>query len=114
MGGKSMLAPRVAYAIFYGEIGDGLVVRHTCDNPACCNPLHLMTGTHADNVRDRVTRDRSAKGVKNGRAKLTENQVREIRAMKGTMLARDIGARFGVGEDTVYLIHQGQTWRHVT
>ena len=27
--------------------------------------------------------------------------------------ARKIGAKFGVGEDTVYLIHQRQTWRHV-
>ncbi len=73
----------------------------------------IKMGVDADNVRDRVIRQRSARGAKNGRAKLTEDQVREIRAMKGTMLARDIGAKFGVGEDTVYLIHQRQTWRHV-
>ena len=78
-----------------------------------CDCEFLNPDWTADNVRDRVIRQRSAKGAKNGRAKLTEDQVREIRAMKGTMLARDIGAKFGVGEDTVYLIHQRQTWRHV-
>lgn len=57
---------------------DGIVIRHTCDNPRCINPDHLIAGTHADNVRDRVERNRSAVGERHGRSKLTEAQVMEI------------------------------------
>lgn len=41
------------------------VVRHTCDNPKCYRIEHLLPGTHADNVADRVTRGRGATGKRN-------------------------------------------------
>lgn len=37
-------------------IGSPLVVRHTCDNPRCCNPKHLELGTALDNITDMMTR----------------------------------------------------------
>ncbi|EBO9780709.1 hypothetical protein ZD92_20245 [Salmonella enterica subsp. enterica] len=82
--GKTVKAHRLAYCQANGlELKDitGLVVRHKCDNPACINPLHLEIGTQADNNRDRAERNRSAhlSGEKNGRAKLTKEQVDEIR-----------------------------------
>lgn len=42
---------------------DGQVVRHTCDNPRCINPSHLLIGTRADNNKDRAERGRSARSV---------------------------------------------------
>lgn len=57
-------------------------LRHSCDNPSCCNPSHLLIGTHTDNMRDKVKRGRSKwfdSSVKSPRAKLTEHDVREIR-----------------------------------
>ncbi|HBH4234989.1 TPA: HNH endonuclease [Escherichia coli] len=82
--GKVVKAHRLAYCQANGlELKDiaGLVVRHKCDNPACINPEHLETGTQRDNNRDRAKRNRSAHlaGEKNGRAKLTKEQVDEIR-----------------------------------
>lgn len=63
---------------------EGLVVRHTCDNPRCVNPAHLLIGTHADNAADRVARGRSSHygvhGEASGRCKLTDEQVAAIRA----------------------------------
>ena len=56
----------------------GVVVRHTCDNPRCINPEHLIGGTRADNNRDRAERGRSAKHV-DSRCKLTAEQIAEIR-----------------------------------
>lgn len=56
--GKSIytIASRFAYIVTHGNIDTSLVVRHTCDNPPCCNPNHLIPGTIADNTRDAMER----------------------------------------------------------
>ena len=56
-------AHRVAYKLAIGPIPAGFLVRHvTCDNPPCCNPVHLAIGTAADNSADMVAKGRQAKG----------------------------------------------------
>lgn len=50
--GMSQRAHRVAYMITKGKIPDGMMVCHTCDNPPCCNPLHLWLGTAKMNCDD--------------------------------------------------------------
>lgn len=60
-------AHRVAYELTYGPIADDLIVRHyECNNPPCCRPDHLRTGTQADNVGDRVRMGRTATGDRHG------------------------------------------------
>ena len=54
---KKVLAHRYSYLMFNGN-PEGLVVRHSCDNPGCVNPNHLLLGTIADNNRDRDLRGR--------------------------------------------------------
>jgi hypothetical protein len=56
--GKRERAHRIAYQIAHGPLPDGVLVRHTCDNPPCCNPGHLRLGSFADNTRDMVERGR--------------------------------------------------------
>jgi HNH endonuclease len=51
-------ASKVAYELTFGAVPDGLVVRHTCDRPDCCNPAHLIAGTKRDNFRDMEQRRR--------------------------------------------------------
>lgn len=58
---KTVKAHRWAYEYFYGPLTSNLLVRHTCDNRACCNPLHLIAGTHKDNMNDMVLRERAIK-----------------------------------------------------
>lgn len=53
-----LLAHRVAYALVTGVDIDDVVARHQCDNPPCCNPDDLLTGTQLDNMGDAVSRGR--------------------------------------------------------
>lgn len=59
-GARTLRAHRVAWILARGgSIPDGLSVLHRCDNPPCCNPLHLKLGTQMDNTEDRMRRGRS-------------------------------------------------------
>lgn len=92
-------AHRVAYELFNGPIPDGLIARHKCDNPSCCNPHHLEPGTHRDNSADAISRNRLARGERHPRAKLTDEQVKDIRSspLTGQALAK----RYGVSKSTI-------------
>jgi hypothetical protein len=72
---------RHVYEEMFGEIPEGLVVRHKCDNRGCINPEHLELGTHQDNMRDMVERGGSCKGTKNPNAIITEEDSEEIRRL---------------------------------
>lgn len=64
--GDQLGAHRASYILLRGDIPEGLILRHECDVPSCCNPDHLLPGTHADNARDRDTRGRCAVGERHG------------------------------------------------
>jgi hypothetical protein len=104
-------AHRIAYTITKGDIPAGLIVRHSCDNPLCCNPDHLEIGTHQDNVADRVSRNRSAIGEDNGRAKLSEEDVRRIR--RSPLSNETLARTFKVDPSTIKAVRTGDTWKHV-
>lgn len=113
---KNWAAHRYSYFITHGEIPEGLMIRHKCDNSLCVNPSHLETGTHKDNMRDMAERKRvNAKGERNSQAKLNEEQVREI---KRRLLAGDdchtLGAEFNVVFTNIKNIKYGYRWAHVT
>jgi len=107
-------AHRLSYLLAYGDPA-GLHVCHRCDNPRCVNPAHLFLGTDADNLGDMAAKGRSLWGERNMHAKLTVEQVLEIRrlAADGGLLHREIAARFGVTRVTVTDIHRRRSWRHL-
>lgn len=118
-GGKgtpSVLAHRYAYEISHGPIPPGMVVMHACDVMRCVNPAHLSLGTPKENTADMIAKGRHArqapKGEASGKAVLTEEIVRAIRASDEphAVLAR----RFGCGANTVRGVRTGRTWTHVT
>ena len=100
---------RHSFRHFNGEIPIVNVVRHTCDNKLCVNPNHLILGTHKDNVADRVSRNRSANGERNGRAKLTWDVIKDIR--KDTESPKmHLARKHGVDPKTIRQIQQNKIW----
>ena len=120
--GKYTAAHRYSYKRFVGEIPNGMLVCHRCDNPACVNPYHLFIGTHQDNTDDKVRKNRQAKGIKlaeaqyenrpkgelNGQSKLTQDQVNQIRSLN--MPQRKIAKIFGVSQPLISKIKRKEMW----
>lgn len=137
--GQMWMAHRFSYVLHFGPIPDGdgyhgLCVCHRCDNPRCVNPAHLFLGTFQDNVDDRVRKDRSARvtGLANGAhthpekvargsshyaAKLTDEQVKAIRAVKPAErvheTADQIAAQYGISHSHVIKLWYGYKWKHL-
>lgn len=82
---KRILGAHVySWRLHRGAVPAGMCVCHTCDVPTCVRPDHLFLGTHADNMADKVAKNRQAKGGRIGTAKLTDDQARGvIRAVAG-------------------------------
>jgi len=126
---RTVTAHRVSYELWKGPIPSGLLVRHKCDNRGCVNPDHLETGTSQDNSTDMVERGRSLKGDKNpsrlhpervargeqiGNAKLTYDDVVEIKVLLGFGVSgAQLAKQFGVRTSQISRINTGQRWSHV-
>jgi len=86
------------------------VVMHTCDNPNCVNPKHLMLGTQIDNINDRKIKGRCASRTNNGNAKLSEMDVKTIREYKSKRTYRQLCEFFGVDRTTISNIVNNKRW----
>ena len=106
--GEDLRAHRVSYERAKGPLGDGDIVCHSCDNPPCINPDHLFVGDHATNHADRNKKGRQAKGSRHGRAKVTEEQVIQLRRDRpGERFAKEA---FGLSRTQYYRIIRGEQW----
>ena len=107
-------AHRVSLAWATNHSLTGLVVMHTCDNPPCCNPAHLRIGTVEDNNRDCLDKGRkmAPAGEEHSGAKLTENDVKLIRASPVSQ-RKALSVEFNLRHSYIREIQIGRTWRHV-
>lgn len=110
-GRKNLRAHRAAYMLFVGDIPDGMLVCHSCDNPLCINPDHLWLGDTAANTQDKVMKGRANKGESMPSSKLNEDAVKEIRA--SNMNIRVAAEKFRVSPVTAWKARERITWRHL-
>ena len=111
--GRTVMAHRAAYVILGGYlIPDGALLRHTCDNPPCCNPAHLVPGTAKDNTNDALERDRLPRGERHPSAILSAAQVADMRDKRAAgALIRELAEEFGCSTSNVSSICTGRHWR---
>jgi hypothetical protein len=125
IGDRQKVTHRLMYELAVGSIPCGMMVLHRCDNPPCCNPDHLFLGTHQGNMADMVAKgrqatgarsgrhtkpERTARGSRNGRAKLDEEKAERIRVRyaAGGVKLKDLADEYGVSIQTVWKIAKGK------
>lgn len=102
---------RLAFEAWVRPLKPGELVRHTCDNPRCIRPEHLLGGTDKENKADMMGRKRHLHGDRHPFARLNEVAVRQIRLDERS--APELAPIYGVGAETIRLVRQRKIWKHV-
>ena len=122
VGGRRITVHRLSYTLAHGPIPAGKLIMHTCDVPLCVRPEHLRLGTDAENHADKVAKGRHYYGVRNKKARLTDELVRKIRAeyrhekrpgTRSSTNAEVLARKYGVARNTIVNAALGRMWRHV-
>jgi hypothetical protein len=113
--GRAYYAHRFAYFIAVGDIPDGHVVRHRCNNSVCCNPAHLLSGTQAQNNADTRASGHAKIGSAHHWAKMTETKVVEALFAHYTegRSIKDLAEAYDLDYSTMWAILTGRQWKHV-
>lgn len=110
---KLLSISRYIYQQKFGEIPEGIVIRHKCDNTNCINIEHLEEGTVAENNGDTLKRNRAnfSKGENHYLSKLNEKIVKEIRKsnLNNTALAK----QYNVDRKAIEAVRKFRTWKHI-
>ena len=113
--GRPVAAHRISWILHFGPIPPGKLVCHHCDNPPCVRPDHLFLGGKKENALDMVAKRPwppvISKGEDHGGAKLTAQQVSEIR--ERFMPLDRLAGEYGVTKSTIWSIVNHRTWRHI-
>lgn len=96
-----------------GTYMDGLVVRHKCDNRACCNIDHLEIGTQSQNIMDASIRRRLKFGEENKMSIFKEEQILQIREKYPKFSTVDLAKEYGTSSGVIRNIIIGKTWKNL-
>jgi hypothetical protein len=121
--GRTLSAHHMALCLHLGAMIPDRVKRirvcvlHKCDNPSCCNPSHLFTGTYSFNSKDSVHKGRwvNNKGQRHGMSKLSDEQVLDMRRKwkTGKYSKYRLAKMNGVSWERASSIVQGESWKHL-
>ena len=122
LGSERGLAHRFAWELLNGPLPDDKCLLHRCDNPPCVNPEHLFLGDRAANLADSVAKNRHAWGERSQHAKLTAEQVLDIRrsfrkdgnSRQSPSNAKELAEKYGVKVLTINAIIAGRSWQRLS
>lgn len=134
----------VSYEWHYGPVPTGLMVLHHCDRKQCVRPTHLHADTRRKNTDEAIERGRFASGDRNGSrthperrprgdahwsrripertvrgshvhgARLTDDDVREIRRLAAEgIMQKTLAEMFGVSRPNISAIAARRSWKHL-
>ncbi len=125
---RTVKAHRFSFLLHGGKFTDNAKdVNHSCHNTACVNPAHLHAGNDKSNMREKFEAGRSNvlgddnyarkhpeehQGENNGRAVLTEDDVKRIRSTyaSGCFSQTQLADKFGVTQTTISSIVRRRLW----
>lgn len=99
--GKTMLAHRYVAQLRENTLPKETVVRHTCDNPLCVRPDHLIVCEQKENMVDMMQKGRK-------QTKLNPLAVRDIRTRQ--LSRAEYALKYGVSQYTVVEVQLGYSW----
>lgn len=106
---KSMLAHRVSWFLEHGELPpQDVEIAHTCDNPPCVNPEHLVESTHLENMLDSVAKNRIGSSGRRSKMSIDNETINKIRELDGLMTQQAIGDLLGVSQTHVGCVLRGK------
>lgn len=123
---ERIYAHRMALELKSGILSVDVCACHHCDNPSCCNPLHLFEGTHKENMQDSKAkgrnRSKSPFGSAHPLAKLSEDNVRFIRenyrrgksGERSETSVKGLAKKFNVAHSLIHRIVTGKSWPQKT
>lgn len=108
-------AHRMSYELATGINPVSQHILHSCDNRQCVNPHHLSLGTNLDNINDKIAKGRQPNGVLIKQSKLSEDQVREIRAkyVAGHTNKSALSREYGISRLNIANIINYKVWKHI-
>jgi hypothetical protein len=112
--GRHIRVTRLVCAAEHGPAPPGTDAAHSCHTPGCVARRHLRWATRKENMADAIERGTTIKGTRNHNAKLTDDDVRDIRYLATWMTQTEVGRIYGIGQDQVSRIVNRVCWTHIT
>lgn len=113
MDGKNLGVCRFLCAETYGPpLTADHQAAHSCGKgkQGCVTKRHLSWKLSVDNHADRIAHGTHLRGNTNPSARLTEDEVHQIRALRGHKSRRELAAKFGVSMATIKAVHNRHNW----
>lgn len=116
--GSSPSAHKIIYELINGDTKNGKIIMHSCDNPSCVRPDHLVAGTYKQNMQDMDNKNRRVvrEADDNTNSILTSRIVRRILKLyrTGKYTHKQLSRKYHVTETSIWQIFNGISWKSVT